>query len=506
MKFLDETKLSFFDSGFPSTQMSLLTGSNVYNLGGYNGAIGRNTDLDAVSYTCIWYSQLISTVARLADYRAHDLTKTVLGLYKDAVSSCINSSANKLVEIEGNSDYTDLINRELLEMDYLSILKADLCDMIYYGSTSHKLEKVDKDKIKIIDFKFPFNVGYIRERDKYIVMSSEGPKEVRNLLRFSFDDLSLDIDDDLLVRLGIITQSELDDFHKDKSNIYSFMKVTAGEPLFLSTETKLKDYVLKDLVSTYLSIINLIQQDTFTIDGSRMADMANLLNLCDRVKGMLVTQDDMNLLASARLDKTALIRRLFDRIRVIPSIGGELNNLNKMEGSNVKERLDLMLSQKENVRDELLTAIGFPLDLFKGSTNKWEVTRQNDRYSTKIVDINSAIKKSTVNNVITIGDLYNLKIDRSKVKVLFMQETPYEISNSTEKINKSRELIQSASDILRSATELVNLEGLGEENSKEVVNTVNQLLKKAGIEVTLKVKEKEQAPESREQSGNRFGL
>lgn len=490
MRFFTESKVRYFD-GFPASNLSLLQGSNIYNLGGFSGSSigGRNNTLETVSYDCRFYGQFIAAQMRLQDYRFHDLIKTVLGLYSDAATSFIDYNATKLIEVEGDKDLSDAINKVFNQIEYLRLLKENFKDVLYSGSVTLKINKLSGDKFEVKDFKYPFTSARYRKEDKDIVMSDSGAKFVSDVLRFSFDDLSLFLDDQYRIQLGLVDAERAKQESGDKNRIYGSDRVTVSEPMFLSAELKLKDYILKDLISSYLSLITLIEQETYSIDGQRISDTVNLLKLCEKVKGLLVTKDDMNLLASARLDKTALIRRLFDRVRVIPSVAGALNNLQKVQGTDVREKLDMINNQKENVRDELLTSIGFPLDLYKGSTNRWEVSRQNDRYSIKQVDMRDMVNHSTKFNARVIGSLLGKDMTDRVIKVLFTSETPYEIQNKVEKINKNKEVLQASADMIRSAGDLMNTENV--EMDQAFQNDVNRLLAESGINAKVKIKSDE---------------
>lgn len=495
MKLLKSPKLDFFDSGFPSSSMSLMTGSNVYDLGGYSGNLTRGNELEAVSADCIYYGQLIATVQRLSTYRNNDLVKTILGLYNDAVSSCINYNAKKIVEVldkDGRviQDLTDEVNHAFAEIKYLKLVQSDLDDAIYYGSVCHKL-KYENQKFYTDDFKYPFTTGWYKSEDKNVVMSDDGPIFVPDIIRIGADDIRLILDDDLLVKLELMTKEELADYHKDKKRIYSLPKIVCSEPLLLAEELKIKDYVLKDLIASFLSIMDLIQQDTFTIDGQRITDSTNLIKLCQRVKGLLVTKDDMNLLASARLDKTALIRRLFDRVRVIPSIAGALQGLQKLEGTNLREKLDSITGQKETTRDELLTAIGFPKDIYNGGTTKWEASRQNDRYGIKITTIKNSVVNCTLDNARLIIKMMggNKEVQDLTIRQCFAEDTPYEIQQRIQKMNNSRDTLQATQDTIRAGADMLAIDSI--ENPSEIEKIVNEAFKSIGINVHIKLKDNE---------------
>lgn len=498
MKFINTPSLKFFDGGFPSAGLALMQGSNVYDLGGYSGNLSRGNELEAVSSDCLFYGQYIAATQRLTTYRNNDLVKTILGLYFDAVSTCIHFNSENVVDIKDEPELTKLVNDSFKEIKYLDLLKEDLKDMIYYGSVAHKLV-YNGASFKVKDLKYPFTTGYFRESDKYIVMSDKGPEYIENIIRFGFDDLRLTLDQTSLQKLELMTKEELDEYNKDKSSIYSLPKITCSEQLLLANELKIKDYVLKDLISSFLSLIDLIQQDTFTIDGQRITDSVNLIKLCDKVKGLLVTKDDMNLLASTRLDKTALIRRLFDRVRVIPSIAGELQGMQKLEGTDLRSKLDSINSQKESCRDDLLTSIGFPMDIYRGGTTKWEAGRQNDRYGIRTTQIKNAAINSTVSNARTIIKNLggNKNVQSLQIETVFTELTPYEISDKIQKTNNSRDFLTALQDLIRTGSDMCTIESL--QNPKEIERIVNNVFRDAGLNVNIQFKsEEEQVDETDE--------
>lgn len=482
--------MHYFDGGFPSASASLMQGSNVYDLGGFSGNLSRGNELEAVSSDCLYYGQLISAVQRLSTYRNNDLVKTILGLYFDAVTSCIHFDTKEVVSIENEPGLTELVNKSFDEIHYMSLMKESLKDGVYYGSISYKLNQMDDKSFTLDDFKYPYTLGWYRKQNKHVVMSDEGPKFIEDIIRFSFGDLRLELDKDILVQLGLITKEELRNYEKDKRTIYSLPKITCSEPLLLSAELKIKDYALKDLISSFLSLIDLIQQDTFTIDGQRITDSTSLLKLCQKVKGLLVTKDDLNLLMSARLDKTALIRRLFDRVRVIPSIAGALQGMQKLDGTNLADKLNTMNSQKESTREELLTSIGFPIDIYRGGTTKWEAGRQNDRYGTKITHLKTSLITSTIYNARTIIRKLGVKnedaIKSLNIKTNFAELTPYEVQDKIQKANNSRDFLQSIQDLLRTGTDIASMEGI--ENVDDLNNLISLALKDAGIGIDITFK------------------
>jgi len=483
--FTDKGILQFFDGGFPSSSLSLLTGTNVYNLGGYTAGSARNNDIEAVSYNCVWVGQLLNAVARLSDYRNYDLVKTILNLYSDAIKSTINFKADKLIDVEGDDQLTEELNKDLKDMGYLDYLNSILDDFIYYTSYSYGISYENK-KFIVKDLRHPFTSLFYKRDKKYIVFSDDGTPEFHNnLLRFANDDLNLMLDDKILTDLHLYEDRDIKNLRADKKSIYALPGVLGNEPMFLACELRLKDYILKDTISSYLSLMDMIQQDTFTIDADRISDTVNLLKLCERIKGLLVTKDDMNLLASARLDRTALIRRLFDRVRVIPSVAGNLNSMTKLEGTNLQDKLNTLQTQKETVREDLLNTIGFPLDLFRGQTTKWEAGRQNDRYNIRVTGFKNALVNSTEKNVRTMAKMKEIDLSKKKIKVLFIEETTYEIQNKVNKINAYREKLQAVQDMIRTGSDLAQTEGIA--NPDEMMKEINSIFKDCGIVTELKV-------------------
>lgn len=479
-KFFPENSLLKLFDNFGS-YTAITTGSNILNLGGFSGSTlngTANSSIEAVTYNCQLYAELLNAITRLSEYRQCDLAKTVLEFYTDSVFSNIDLTSKELISIEGMQKETEEINKVLVDLSYPEMMKEHSKDMIYYGSSAIKVDKVGDKKFSTRDFKYPFTTGYIKAQKEYVIQTDNGPRFMTNMLRFAFDDYLLYLDDKSAIDLGIRQKEEM--AKKNTDPIYTVDRITCSEPLFLAGELKIKDYVLKDLISSFLSLIILIEQDTFTVDAQRMSDMDSIIELCERVKNLLVTKDDMNLLASARLDKNALIRRLFDRYRVIPSIASTLNNMQAFNPGDLKAKFDSINQQKEQVRDEVLTMIGFPLDLYKGSTNKWEVGRQAERYNIKQINIKNALYKSTVKNTLTVGNLLGYTIDPRKVKCPFIKETQAEVANKTQMIQGQNETLTAVQNIISTVGSIVESENLKDKD--KVLKSMNKLMKSIGLE------------------------
>jgi len=472
--------IEYFTS-FPS-YTNLGGGTNIYNLGGNRGgSINTNQPLEAVNPNIVFYCELLNTIGRLSEYRSSDLSATVLSLYKDSVLSLIDFTLSELVVIDGDTEWTKKINKILKDINIADLISSSLEDFIYNGSISYALEK-NKDKFTVKDFIYPYTTGYSQKDKKFVVQTDDGAKYINNTFSFRMFDLKLLIDDPTLEQLGK-KRSGIDLSTDKKSKIFAKDKLLCSRPLFANVELKVKDYILKDLISSFLSLIALIEQDTFTIDAQRSTDMDSILKLCDRIKGLLVTKDDMNLLASAKLNKEALVRRLFDRVRVIPSIASSLNGMQEWSPTRLKEKLDSLLQQKDVVRDELLTTIGFPLDLYKGSTNRWEVERQNDRYNLKLIFFRDNLKRSLTALVIQILSMYNKICDEKAIKWQCFKLTSYELQSKLQEINNNREVLVAIQDLIRAASDLKDQSIIQDKN--QIKNLVTTIFKNSGVNLDL---------------------
>lgn len=423
---------------------SLRNNTNIINPGPALGRSNQTNDLEEISANCTTYTRYLYSIDRLQDYRSSELTETILDLYSDSIISILDKDTTEYITISNNPDLTDKINKILYDIDIISFISSNLRDFIYYGSYTKDLLSDFQSK----DLVSPYTVVSTSNIDKYLINNNAGlVKTLTSVLRLSTDDLSLELD------------IENEDFRikNDKDSFYIEDRVITGRPLFLSVELKIKEYVIKDLIISFLGIMKLIEQDTYTVDFQRMSDMDSITKVCESIKEMLVTKDDADILTSARLDKNALISRLFDNIRVIPSISQNLTSLQKLHGDRLEEKLNDLRNEKESIRDEILTNIGFPRDLFAGSTNRWEVARQSDRYNLKCLMYKDSIIKSVKNIVLNI--LYLMgesKVTENDINVNFISQSYSELLNLSQRIDVVNSTIRSVNEVLATSNELKN--------------------------------------------------
>lgn len=469
---------NFGDLGSSTSPVGRFTGyTNLYNLGGHRSSYRSDkSELEDVSPSTRYYSELIDAVARLDDYRCHDFTETILSLYADALNTVIDYDTTELISIIDDKALSDLVNKDLRSIDYQAKLKASIKDTIYYGSYgSPMMYDKKKDKIYIKDIKYPYTTA--RRTNSYIAQTDEGARGVSNMLRFSLDDLRLDLD---------AYVADLLDIELIEDDFYSNERLLCGKPLFLTVEPKVKDYILKDMLLAFLSLIKLLEQDTYSIDVQRLTDMDSVVDLCERVKNLLVVKEDYNLLTAAKLDRNAILRRLFDNTRVIPSVASNLSSMQQVLGSRTQEKIDSLEPKAEKVRDDILTSIGFPLDLFLGRTSKWEVERQDDRYGIRVTSFKNCFVESTKDVVDNIVKLRGKSVDRKSIRVPFIHKTQNELLNESNRVASQSDAARALSDIFSTISGIVReSDGIPKEVTESIVKDIL-----ANIDPTLATKYK----------------
>lgn len=439
--------LKLFNS-FGGINTKTLSQTNIYKMNGAGGRSYRNNnELESVSPSCDNYLDLIESQERLVDYRNHDLTETILDLYFDAVFSNIEQSTSKYINIVDKDKETEKINAALDQLDIINFLKSHFKDLVYYGSfTSELIYNAGSKEFKVKELINPYDSIKFKDSGKYIIRGLSSFKTLDEVLRLSLNDLELDIPSETLEGVNIVPQE--DEFYvKDRG--------VTGRPLFLSVELKVKEYILKDLILSYLGLMKVIEQDTYVLDVQRLSDMDSVVEVCERVKDMIVTKDDVNLLTAARLDKSALVKRLFDNTRVIPNVSNNLSSLQELQGTKLDDKISTLQNNKETLRDEILTSIGFPRDLFAGSTNKWEVGRQADRYNLKVSNYKAAVTNSTIDIVMTISRMLNLKVNRKDITVPFIRSSNSEVTNLSQRIEVNSSSIRLLSEIIESVNNVL---------------------------------------------------
>lgn len=445
--------LEFFSGNYNTQYSTPYKNTNIIRHGtGYSHQ--GTTGIESMDLNIISYQEFIDLVERLKDYRNSELADTILDLYVDAVFANIDTTTQEYVRIKDNKAATKLVNDILENLNIVEFIKSNCKDFIYYGSYSSELTWDGRDFL-VRELRNPFTTLETKEGN-YIIQGEGHDKLINSTVRLSFNDIKLEY------RLG-----NEDGINVEYDEFYVPDKGIIGRPLFASVEMKIKDYIMKDLIIAFLSLMKLLEQDTYTVDVQRLSDMDSVAELCENIKDLIVAKDDYQLLTGLTIDKGALLMRLFDNKRVIPSISSNLNSLSEFQPGKLDEKLRALREEKEVLRDEILTNIGFPRDLFAGSTNKWETTRQNDRYNLKITNIKEAVQRSIINIVMNICDLNNFKINKRDIHVLFVKASIAEINNLQNKIEANSNTLRAVSDIINSAGELLKLETIKDKSSIE---------------------------------------
>lgn len=471
---------SVFGSSFTSSGNSFLAkGTNIYGSTGSPGKSSSGDNHDSIFLRTIdTYSEFIELQDRLRSYRTSGITETILDLYYDAVMTCIDVKTDKLVEITSkdkagkvtvDDKSTKAANDILLDLDIVDLIRSNLKDMIYYGSSASLPKKVRGSKVEgeleILELVNSQTTLKLKNKDKYVILGEGKGRAETHLFRFSYDDLELDIDKKILEDIG---ESREED--EDEDPFIKGIKGITGTPLYLSVEMKVKDYILKDTILSILSIMKAIEQETYSIDVQRLSDMDSVVELCERIKNLLVNRDDINIISSSTLSVSDLIIRLLDNKRVIPNVSSNLSSLQEVAGTKLQEKIDALTNSKESVRDELLTTIGFPIDLFAGRVNKWEVGRQSDRYNSKVIGIKNAVITSVLDILRTSLELKDSKdLENKTIEVLFIKDTPAEIANYANKVQAQTEVLAALQQVIETSSRLSTETGVFD---KSVINQV----------------------------------
>lgn len=475
--------IELFSANYTSPQSVISRNTNILRYNGSSYGSNSKNALDVVSADTNTYEDYLSAVERLKDYRNNDLSETILDLYTDAVFANIDQETEEYISIKDNPEATKAINNLLKDLDIVDFMKSHSKDFIYYGSYTSELVLVKEDSnFKVKDLRNPFVVIENKDEGKYLIKGDNRVKKVSSVIRLCSNDLELLYDPSIEnPEYRQPSQSNFNKLEDDEDDFYIPNKYITGRPLFLSVEMKVKEYITKDLIIAYLGLMQLIEQDTYTIDVNRLSDMDSVVELCERIKNMIVNKDDYNLLTSAKLDKDALIYRLFDNTRVIPSVANNLSSLTKFQDNKVDEKRSQLINEKEQLRDEILTTIGFPRDLYAGSTNKWEVNRQSDRYNLKLTAIKDSLIKSVINLVLNLAKECNYSLTKNDIKVIFIKDSISEVVNLSQKVEANNTTMRSIGDIIDTASNILKSENIQdksiiEEMVKTLLSNINPLL------------------------------
>lgn len=395
-------------------------------------------------------------------YESYELTENIMKILLNNIVGLIDED-REVCEIlnDPTGEKTKKVNSILKENEITDTIKESISDIIYYGSVSYlsqvKTGKQGKRSLIISDLKNPYSV----------IIRKVGKKETYIL---KYQD-NIEVDGDNLIYIGpadFKLETPVEDFELVGKNektgslgIYaSQARYYASKPLYYSVTQKIKEYLLKDIMSTILSLKDAIQQTflTMNMDISRNgSSTAAFDDAATSIESLINRSNDDAITLSEVLQLDILIQRVLSSVRVLPDPGGTLAQMQALNLDEIKDKVNRLKEGLNDLREGILDAVGIPRDLYDGSTNSYESMQKNERLDACISKYLFSLKESIKELIVKVMHLLdpNMKLSKDDIRVTLFRKSPAEFSRDQREMNALKDSMDVATGIMDSASQTI---------------------------------------------------
>lgn len=373
-----------------------------------------------------------STIEDARKYESQLFITNLMRIITYPIKNLIDKERN-ICEVK-NKEVTDLVNKMLTVNNVKDLIDASIDDIIYYGSITYLLQRYDVKGtryLKYYDIKHPYST-IIRNKSgeiDYIIKGEEDQVfESKNILYLGPANFKLLTPNEDFVNIN-------EEFPNLEPVLASDIRYLASKPLIYSIGNKLKVYVLKDMLSTLISIKNAIEQTFFTLDMdiSRNGSLTQSFNdMAQSIESLINRSTDESILLGDVLSIDVLVNRVISSVRVLPDPGGSLAKLNQLNLEPLLNKLNGLKEGISEIKDEILESIGIPKELLEGGSSAYEIMQKNERFLQIIETYSSNIKDSVINIVLNYCNIIlpELKIKKEDIKLTYFRKSLVEYNRS----------------------------------------------------------------------------
>jgi len=371
----------------------------------------------------IFNQQTIEQYYAILDMLSEMYMISIAGLATRFISDAIMESARKELSIYIETEDQDLIDEAskiiykwLDKVDVYKIIKMIINDIVYYGSYTFSVDEdynlhnlYDPYSVVSVVGKNMNEIGYLLNTTKGVVFT---PKDDANILRFGIPDLML-----YSHMFHMDKEQYMEYIEKYKSpRVKHFSKVydsrnkmymteeeklfirpyifIATTPLFYFTRTKLREYVIKDIILALTTLRDLLYPIVFMMQYDYPAINYTVQSLADQIEEILNTYADIGGFVGVRADLIRIMNMVTYSIRVLPDFKGYISNLTPLDTSKITEKLDKYRGEMKDLLEDISNDIGWPVDAFNSRITYWESMRQSERFNNRIAYIVQSIEKA----------------------------------------------------------------------------------------------------------------
>ena len=438
-------------------------------------------------------STYYSKLSEIKTYEMTDLSEMITSLFKDYVVNFMNKTGGivTIKKEDGSIDQnkTDRMNKCLMnDLKIPDVIREHLPEIIYYGGY-HFLITMTKDETghTVLNKRDLYDPVVVVSKTKdyketsYICRGKDGniyEVPYKELIKISINSMRLRNDMDKNKYGGIESESESNREKISSSTFYS-----APMPMYYSITHKVKEYLLKDIIISLLSIKDLVQPILLMIHMDKGTSLEAANELTKKAEALINNYTDLSAIMSSQFSISDIVDALLNNVRVLPDYNSSMTNMGTVELSKISQQIDKIRMELDTCKDSVLSVMGITSDVAQGRASKWEVLKMSERLNSRINAVISGIKSGIVNAVDVISrNLYNEPVDSNNVVVNLFSRTTIEYNNLINTSESISTLTQQMSTVLEMALRTLEVAG-PLFNRGEYLNYVSTTLR--GIDPTF---------------------
>lgn len=418
-------------------------------------------------------STYYSKMTEIKSYEMTDISEMITSLFRDYVVNFMNKSGDivTITDDEGkiNSQKTERVNRCLIDdLKIRDVIREHLPEITYYGGYHFLLSEYKDD------------TGHTRlkKRDLYdpvvVVSKTKDYKDTTYICRGD-DGNIYEVPYNEMIKISINSMRLRNDLDKDKFNssssnpnkkesnrdkIETDTFYSASVPIYYSITHKVKEYLLKDIIISLLSIKDLVQPILLMIHMDKGTSLEAANDLTKKAEALINNYTDLSAIMSSQFGISDIIDALLNNVRVLPDYNSSMTNMGTVELNKVSQQIDKIRMELDTCKESVLSTMGISMDLAQGRLGKWEVLKMSERLNSKINSIISGIKSSIVQSVDVISRrLYKEEINPKNISVHLFNRTTIEYNNLINTSESISTLVQQISTVLEMALRTIEMAG-----------------------------------------------
>lgn len=466
-------KSNIFGGGGSSHKYTTIGSPNLYGDEDYNN--NRNSPTTGNATTDGFLSTYYRKLSEIKSYEYCDVSEMIVSVFRDYIINFMNKTGDIVTIKNENGDIdsqrTERINNSLVnDIKISETIKDHLNEIVYYGGYYFMIDKSRDDtghiKLTKKDLYDPIVViTKIKDYDKitYICKGDDGKiydVPYQEIIRLGSSSMRLknDMDDNHIS--GWVKPKRKDEEKTNREKIQLDEFYTGSKPMYYSITHKVKEYLLKDIIISLLSIKDLVQPLLLSVHFDKGTPLENADMLTKRIEAIINNYSDLSSVLTAQFGITDIIDALMNNVKIIPDYSSSAANMGTVELNKINQKIQEIRMELDNCRDNVMSSMGLSSDIYNNRLSKWEALKTSERLNSRINSYISGLKSSIIEACRVISlNLYEEDLDVNNVEVHLFSRTTTEYNTMTNSAEVIGTLIQQMSTILEMGLRTLEIAG-----------------------------------------------